>query len=145
MSVAAAATAMLCRLIILPMTPPAEFAAAISTGFSPSRLAVTTCRLPNSALADVSLPVRNTASQPSSELKKGNRTPVAAKASPSVAVAPRVVHQVRQAEHAGDREHRERQLLGAAERECRSTFETEIFSKSIAAQTGQQARGAGAR
>ena len=36
MLVAAAATAMLVRLIILPITPPAELAAAISTGFIPS-------------------------------------------------------------------------------------------------------------
>ena len=57
---AATATAMLCRLIILPITPPLEFAAAISTGLSPSRFAVTTCRLPNRALAEVSLPVRKT-------------------------------------------------------------------------------------
>jgi hypothetical protein len=33
MLVAAAATAMLVKLIILPMTPPAEFAAAINTAF----------------------------------------------------------------------------------------------------------------
>ena len=79
---------MLVRLIILPITPPAEFAAAISTGFCPSFSAVTTCKVPNSALAEVSLPVRKTPSQPSSALKNGNSTPVAAKASPSVAVAP---------------------------------------------------------
>ena len=35
MPVAAAATAMVCRLIILPITPPTEFAAAISTGSKP--------------------------------------------------------------------------------------------------------------
>ena len=36
MPVAAAATAMLCRLIILPITPPLEFDAAISSGESPA-------------------------------------------------------------------------------------------------------------
>ena len=69
--VAAAATAMLWRLIILPMTPPLELAAAIRSGFSPRCVAVTTCRLPNRALAEVSLPVRNTPSHPSRELKNG--------------------------------------------------------------------------
>ena len=38
--------------------------------------------------AEVSLPVRNTPSQPSSALKNGNSAPVAENASPSVAVAP---------------------------------------------------------
>ena len=32
---AAAATAMLCKLIILPSTPPAEFADAMTVGFKP--------------------------------------------------------------------------------------------------------------
>ena len=40
------------------------------------------------ALAEVSDPVRNTPSQPSSGLKKGKSGPVPAKARPSVAVAP---------------------------------------------------------
>ena len=79
---------MLERLIIFPITPPLEFAAAISTGLKPSRVAVTTCRLPNSAFADVSDPVRNTPIQPNSALKKGNDAPVAAKPRPSVALAP---------------------------------------------------------
>ncbi len=35
-AVAAAATAILVRLIIFPITPPAELAAAISTGLCPS-------------------------------------------------------------------------------------------------------------
>ena len=38
------------------MTPPDELVAAISTGFRPSWLAATTCKLPNNALPDVSLP-----------------------------------------------------------------------------------------
>src|SRR5260370_1149626 len=46
--VAAAATATLDRLIILPMTPPLELDAAISTGFRCKLVAVTTWRLPNS-------------------------------------------------------------------------------------------------
>ena len=88
MAVAQEATATLCRLSILPITPPAEFDDAISTGFICSVWAVTTWRFPNKALAAVSLPVRNTPSHPSSALKNGKRTPVAANASPSVAVAP---------------------------------------------------------
>src|SRR6185295_3957878 len=84
MPVAATATARLVRLIILPMTPPAEFDAAMMAGSKPRLLAVTTCRLPNSALADVSLPVRNTPSQPTRALKNGNNAPVAANARPSV-------------------------------------------------------------
>ena len=69
MAVAAAATAMLWSEIILPITPPAEFAPAISSVSKFSAFAVTTCKLPNSALADVSLPVRNTPSHPSIALK----------------------------------------------------------------------------
>ena len=44
MPVAAAATAILCTLIIFPMTPPLEFDAAIRTGLRCSDRAVTTCR-----------------------------------------------------------------------------------------------------
>jgi len=47
--------AMFCGEIILPITPPDELVAAISTGFKPSCPAATTCSLPNSALPDVSL------------------------------------------------------------------------------------------
>jgi hypothetical protein len=46
----------------LPITPPAELAAAISTGFIPNLPAVTTGSVPNGALEDVSLPVRKTPS-----------------------------------------------------------------------------------
>ncbi len=88
MPVAAAATAMVCRLIILPMTPPTELVAAIWTGSNPSLPAVTTWRLPKSAFEDVSEPVMKTPSQPRAALKKGKSAPVAAKASPRVAVAP---------------------------------------------------------
>jgi hypothetical protein len=51
------------------MTPPEEFEAAMIAGSKPSSLAVTTCRLPNSAFADVSLPVKNTPSQADSHFK----------------------------------------------------------------------------
>ena len=61
---AATATAMLGNAIILPMTPAAEFTDAVNTGLSPIWFAVITCRFPKSALAEVSLPVRNTPSHP---------------------------------------------------------------------------------
>ena len=70
------------------MTPAAEFTDAVSTGLSPIWFAVITCRLPNKALADVSLPVRKTPSQPRIALKNGNVRPVAASAMPSVEVMP---------------------------------------------------------
>ncbi len=88
MAVAAAATAMFCTLIILPTTPPAELAAAMSVGSNPKRPAVTTCRLPKRAFAEVSEPVRKTPSQPSKGLKKGKSLPDAENANPRVAVAP---------------------------------------------------------
>ena len=88
MEVAAAATAMLVRLIIFPITPPAEFPDAISTGFIPSLVAVTCWSVPKRALADVSLPVRKTPKEPSTALNSGKSTPVAAKARPKVTVAP---------------------------------------------------------
>ena len=106
MPVAATATAMLCTEIILPMTPAAEFTDAVSTGLRPSAFAVTTCRLPNSALADVSLPVRNTPSQPTTALKNGNAPPRRGQREPERGRHARVVHQVREAEHRRDREHR---------------------------------------
>ena len=107
MPVAATATAMLWTEIILPITPAAEFTEAVSTGLRPSALAVTTCRLPKSALADVSLPVRNTPSQPTTALKNGNATPVRRQRQPERGRHARVVHQIGEAEHRRDREHRE--------------------------------------
>src|SRR5438045_877525 len=86
--VAAQATAMLGSEIILPITPAAEFTDAVSTGFRPIWLAVIADRLPHSAFADVSLPVRTTPSQPRIALKNGNVGPVAASAMPSVDVMP---------------------------------------------------------
>src|ERR1043166_1828856 len=74
--------------IILPITPPEEWAAAIRIGDSPSCSDVIFCRLPNSTLEAVSDPVSATPSQPSSVPKNGYSTPVAAKARPSVASTP---------------------------------------------------------
>ncbi len=70
------------------MTPAAEFTDAVSTGLRCSALAVTTWRFPKSAFADVSLPVRNTPSQPTTALKNGKAPPVAASDRPSVDVMP---------------------------------------------------------
>src|SRR5450759_4598624 len=88
MPVAATATAMLCTLIILPITPPAELAAAVRIGFRPTCLAAVVCRLPNRKLLEASEPVRNTPIHPSRGLKNEKQTPVVANASPSVEVAP---------------------------------------------------------
>src|SRR3974377_559853 len=69
--VAVEATTIDCASIILPMTPPDEFAAAIRTGDRPSCCEVIFCRLPNSTLDAVSDPVSATPSQPSSVPKNG--------------------------------------------------------------------------
>ena len=74
--------------IILPVTPPVVLAVTISTSGRPSCAAVVACRAANKALAEVSLPVRNTPSQPSKALKNGNSAPVAAKAMPIVTMEP---------------------------------------------------------
>src|SRR5258708_12592978 len=55
--VAALATTIDCASIILPITPPAELAAHISTGLRFSCSAVTFCRLPNSPFHPASVPV----------------------------------------------------------------------------------------
>src|SRR3569623_2999136 len=73
---------------ILPMTPPDEFAAAISIGGSPSCSEVIFCRLPNNTFDAVSEPVNATPNQTSKVPKNGYSTPVAAKARPSVASMP---------------------------------------------------------
>src|SRR5215471_3234135 len=57
--------------IILPITPPEEFAAAIRIDDSPSCSDVIFCRLPNRMLDAVSEPVSATPSQPSNVPKKG--------------------------------------------------------------------------
>src|ERR1700733_2163813 len=74
--------------IILPMTPPDEFAALIRIGEIFNCSEVILCRFPNRMLEDVSDPVSATPNQPSSVPKKGYSTPVAAKARPSVASTP---------------------------------------------------------
>src|SRR5690348_2128189 len=86
--VAAVAMQMDCATIILPMTPPAEFVAAIRIGLRPSCCAVIFCKPPKRTLDDVSLPVRATPSQPINEPKKGKNQPVRVKASPSTASMP---------------------------------------------------------
>jgi len=79
---------MLCGEIILPKTPPVEFVAAISVGLSPSWFAATTCILPNRALPEVSLPVRNTAIHPRKADTKGNHGPTATMPRPRLYVIP---------------------------------------------------------
>src|SRR3954454_15583241 len=86
--VAVEATTIDCASIILPITPPEELAAAISTGDRPSCSEVIFCRLPNRMFDAVSDPVSATPNQPSSVPKNGYSTPVAAKARPSVASTP---------------------------------------------------------
>ena len=86
-----------------------------STGFKPIRVAVTTWSDPNNAFAEVSLPVRNTPSQPSSGLKNGKVDPVPAITSPSVVVAPGVIHQVSQGDDAGDGQQRQLELVAVAQ------------------------------
>ncbi len=75
---------MFCGEIILPITPPDELAAAISTGLMLSCLAATTCRLPKRALPEVSLPDRNTATQPRKADSIGKAGPTEATAMPRV-------------------------------------------------------------
>src|ERR1700726_3545184 len=86
--VAVEATTIDCASIILPITPPEELAALISTEESPSCSEVIFCRLPNRTFDAVSEPVSGTPSQPSRVPKNGYSTPVAAKARPSVASMP---------------------------------------------------------
>src|SRR3954464_2375629 len=86
--VAVDATTIDCASIILPITPPDEFAALIRIGDRPSCSDVILCRLPNSTFDAVSEPVSATPSQPSSVPKNGYSTPVLAKARPSVASSP---------------------------------------------------------
>src|SRR6476659_2425541 len=69
--VAVEATTMDCASIILPITPPEEFAAAIKMGERPSCSEVMRCKLPNSRFEAVSDPVVATPSQPSKVPKKG--------------------------------------------------------------------------
>src|SRR5665647_156642 len=86
--VAAQATAMLWGEIILPVTPPLELAATMRCGSTPICSAVVFCNEVNSALDEVSEPVRKTPTQPRKGEKKGNRAPVAVKARPRVELMP---------------------------------------------------------
>ena len=79
---------MLWASIIFPITPPELFAAAASSGDTPTCWAEICCRLPNNTLLEVSLPVSATPSHPSNGEKKANSTPVRANASPIVASSP---------------------------------------------------------
>src|ERR1035438_6117280 len=87
-SVAVLATTMLCASIILPITPPQLFAAAINVGDTPTCSAEILCKLPNNTFDDVSDPVSATPSHPSSVPKNGYNTPVRAKAKPIAASSP---------------------------------------------------------
>src|SRR3954451_6521873 len=86
--VAVEATTIDCASIILPMTPPEEFAALIRIGEIFNCSDVIFCKFPNRMLEAVSDPVSATPNQPSSVPKKGYSTPVAANARPSVASTP---------------------------------------------------------
>jgi len=88
MPLAAAPIAMLCGEIILPHTPPVEFAETAKTGFMPNCSAAVLWSEQNSALDEVSLPVRNTPSQPKIGEKNGKRIPVEVKAIPMVELIP---------------------------------------------------------
>src|SRR2546423_15722082 len=73
----AAPTDRFCGLIILPITPPDEFVPAVRIGLTlPSCCAVCAWRGPKRVLEDVSLPVRNTPSQPRKAATNGNMKPV---------------------------------------------------------------------
>lgn len=67
-----------CGEIIFDVIAPLEFVAAISTADNPISLAATTCKLPNNEFADVSLPDKKHATQPSHADKNGNAFPTEA-------------------------------------------------------------------
>ncbi len=77
-----------CGEIILPVTPPVVLAATSSTSDTPICWAVVACSAENSALDEVSEPVRNTPSQPRNGEKKVKALPVWARASANVADSP---------------------------------------------------------
>src|SRR5437763_16050574 len=87
-SVAVLATTMLWASIILPITPPQLFAAAINVGDSPTCVAEIFCKLPESTLEAVSDPVSATPSRPRSVTTDGLNTPVRANAKTIVASTP---------------------------------------------------------
>src|SRR5436853_2056510 len=85
----AAPTERFCGLIILPITPPDELVPAVRMGLTfPSCCAVWACRGPNRVLDEVSLPVRNTPSQPRNAATNGNTKPVLEKAIARLEVMP---------------------------------------------------------
>src|SRR6266567_4659939 len=73
-----------CGEIILLITAPDELLAAIRIGLRLSWRAATTCRLPKSALLEVSLPLKKQAIQPRKTEKKGKIAPTLEIARPSV-------------------------------------------------------------
>src|SRR5258707_14584563 len=83
--VAVEATTIDCASIILPMTPPDEFAAPIRIGEMLNCSDVIFCKLPNRMFEAVSEPGSATPRQPSSGPKKGKRAPVGANPKPSAA------------------------------------------------------------
>ena len=85
---AAHAMAILCGLIILPTTPPTEFAAKNNASLMPSCCALTCWSVPKSRFELVSLPVMKTPSQPTMGLKKAKALPDSANARPSVSLIP---------------------------------------------------------
>jgi len=85
---AAQAIAMDCGEIILPVTPPVVLAATSRISETPICCAAVACSAANSALDEVSEPVRNTPSQPRNGEKKVNAWPVCASARASVDDSP---------------------------------------------------------
>src|SRR5450759_504313 len=73
-----------CGETILLITAPDELVAAMSIGLRPSRCAATTCRLPQRALLEVSLPLKKQAIQPRNTEKKGKMAPTEETARPNV-------------------------------------------------------------
>src|SRR5947209_20275479 len=73
-----------CGETILLITAPDELVAAMSIGLRPSRRAATTCRLPKSALLDVSLPLKKQAIHPRNTEKRGKIAATEETARPNV-------------------------------------------------------------
>ena len=119
--VATPATTMLCASIILPMTPPVLFAAAISIGERPSCCAVTCCRLPKSTFEAVSLPVSATPSQPSSGEKNGKAPAGACEGQSQRRVRAAVARGETQRQHQRDRQERDAHAPERARVELRSS------------------------
>lgn len=82
-----------CGEIILDVTALLELVAAIKIADSPISLAVTTWRLPNNEFAEVSLPDRKQAIQPSQADTNGKAFPTEANWNPMVYTIPVIVNQ----------------------------------------------------